>query len=140
MARDSQVGNNPLGLKYEIRFPDYPALPKPGVVARQWPPLTETVDPAFVCYRRLYFEQLNLERYGWDLGLLSPLVSQGAFYLDLALLPYHAATDPFRRFECNRGYCLPGDPVPLLLYPPEWSWTGFLAEAGVIGLGFVAFP
>src|SRR5262249_27233267 len=51
MTKDSKIENNPLGLKYEIQFPDYPPPPKPGLVARQWPPMTETVDPAFVCYR-----------------------------------------------------------------------------------------
>ena len=140
MTRDGQLGINPIGLKYEIHFPEYPAVPNAERVARPWAPLTEVVDPPFVCYQRLYFEQLNLERYGWDLGLVSPLVSQGAFYFDLVTLPYHAATEPFRRYECNAGYCLPGDPVPLLLYPPEWSLSGVLAEAAVIGLGFVILP
>jgi hypothetical protein len=140
MARDARLGDNPLSLKYEIRFPDYPPVPKAERVVRQWAPLVEPVDPPFVCYRRLYFEQLNFERYGWDLGILSPFLSQGAFYFDLVTLPYHLAMDPFRRFECNAGYCLPGDPVPLLLYPPPWSLSGVLAEAAVAGLLVVVFP
>jgi hypothetical protein len=140
MAREGRLGINPLNLKYEIVFPDYPAAPKEEYVPRRWPALAEIVEPALVCYKRLYFEQLNFERYGWDLGAISPFLSQGAFYFDLISLPYHAATEPFRRYECNAGYYLPGDPVPLLLYPQELSWTGALAEAAVIGLGFVIFP
>jgi hypothetical protein len=140
MARDGQLGINPIGLKYDIHFPDYPAVARAERVPREWAPLTETVEPPFVCYRRLFFEQLNFERYGWDLGLVSPLVSEGVFCFDLVTLPYHAAKDPCRNFECNTGYCLPGDPVPLLLYPPEWSLSGGLAELAVIGLGFVVFP
>ena len=140
MARESRLGINALGLKYDIAFPRYPAVPAPEPIVRRWAPLTETVEVPFVAYRRLYFEQLNFERYGWDLGVLSPFLSQAAFYFDLVTLPYHAGIDPFRRYDCNAGYCLPGDPVPLLLYPPQWSWSGALSEAAVVGLGFVFFP
>ena len=140
MAREAQRGVNPLKLKYDFVRPDYPAVPKEEYVARPWEPLTEIVEPPYVCYRRLYFEQINSERYGWDFGLVHPLVSAGIFYFDVATRPYHAAEDPLRRYECDTGYFLPGDPVPLLLYTPELSWPGVLAEAAVIGLGFVMFP
>jgi hypothetical protein len=140
MTTDSQLGLNPLGLKYGMQFPEYPSVPKAQAVVRQWAPLTEVVEPPVVCYRRLYFEQLNLERYGWGLGVLSPFVSQGAFYFDLVTLPYRAGMEPLRRYECNAGYALPGDPVPLLLYPLEPSLTGAATEAAVIGLLSVVFP
>ena len=58
----------------------------------------------------------------------------------MALLPYHAFTDPFRTFECSTGYCLPGDPTPLLIYPPELSASGTVAEAGAILGVFAVFP
>jgi hypothetical protein len=144
MAREGLAGENPFGLKYEIFFPsslpNYPTLPSGPLPVRQWEPLAEIVPPPYVCYNRLYFQQLNMERYGWDLGVWSPLASVAAFYVDLFALPYHAATEPLRRYECNTGYCLPGDPVPLLLYPPELSLTGALGEAAVIGLAAVFFP
>jgi hypothetical protein len=141
MAREAPQGFNPLGLRYEFVAPSYPPIP-PSVayVPRPWEPMPEIVEPAYLCYGRLYFEQLNAERYGWDLGPLHPLISAGTFYLDLAMLPYNAATDPLRRYECNPGYALPGDPMPLLLYPSELSLPGALAEAAAIGLMFVIFP
>jgi hypothetical protein len=140
MIRNSKTGENLLGIKYLFLNPDYPAVSKEKFVTRQWDPLTEMIEPPYVCYRRLYFEQINSERYGWDLGLGHPLLSAGIFFSDVALLPYHAFTEPLRRYECNAGYYLPGDPVPLLLYPPELSLTGALAEAAVIGIGFAIFP
>jgi hypothetical protein len=141
MTREAKEGNNPLSLKYEIFFPTYPSVAKETFVARTWTPLGEIVDPPFVCYRRLYFEQINFERYGWDLGpLRSVLLSQADFYWNLVTLPYHAGTEICRRYECNSGYYLPGDPAPLLLYPPKLSITGALAEGAAIGLGFVMFP
>src|SRR5260370_20742759 len=107
MAGNSEIGLNPLRLKSEIQFPEYPAVPPPEAQIRDWAPLAEFVQPPYVCYRRLYFEQPNLERYGWDLGLFSPLVSQGPFYFDFVTLPHHPAREPFPRYECNTGHCLP---------------------------------
>jgi hypothetical protein len=141
MAREAAKGLTPLGLDYRFVLPSYPPVPpQVAYVLRPWEPLGEIVEPAYLCYGRLYFEQINAERYGWDLGPLHPLVSAGIFYFDLATLPYHAATDPLRRYECNAGYALPGDPMPLLLYPPNLNVPGVLAEAAAIGLMFVIFP
>jgi hypothetical protein len=84
---------------------------------RIWPYLVATAEPCYVCYKRLWFEQKNSERYGWDLGVLQPFVSAGVFYTDLALLPLHWVTDPLRWYECSAGECLPGDPVPFLWNP-----------------------
>jgi hypothetical protein len=98
------------------------------------------VEPSYLCYGRLYFEQKNFERYGWDLGPFTPLLSAAGFYWDLAWLPYHLATAPCRQYECSAGYCLPGSPVPLLLYPPELSLTGFVAEAGTVVAMVAIFP
>ena len=140
MAEEAREGINPLGLRYDFVYPTYAPVPPPAYVARNWESLVEIVEPAYLCYGRLYFEQINAERYGWDLGPLHPLISAGTFYFDLATLPYHAATDPLRRYECNTGYALPGDPMPLLLYRPQLSLPGALAEAAAIGLMFVIFP
>ena len=140
MAQEAPLGTTPLGLRYDFVPPSYPPVPPPSYVERTWPPLAEIVEPAYLCYGRLYFEQINAERYGWDLGPLHPLISAGTFYFDLATLPYHAATDPLRCYECNTGYALPGDPMPLLWYPPKPSLTGALAEAAAIGVLFVIFP
>ena len=55
-------------------------------------------------------------------GGVAPSEKQGtdlAAFADVVLLPYHWGTDPCNCTECNRGYCLPGDPVPFLVYPPN---------------------
>jgi hypothetical protein len=140
MSREAKQGINPLKLRYEAVFPTYPPVRPPVPFARVWEPLGERIEPAYLCYGRLYFEQLNGERYGWDLGPLHPLIAAGTFYFDVAAWPYHAATDPLRCYECNTGYALPGMPMPLLLYRPEFSWTGTAAEAAAIGLLLVCFP
>ncbi len=121
-------------------FPDEPILSREPYPGRHWPALVRHVEPYYVCYGRLLFEQKNLERYGWSLGPVTPLVSAGKFFWDVAWLPYHLATRPCRQYDCSAGHCLPGDPVPLLLYPPEISATGMLTQVGVITGLFFIFP
>ena len=93
-----------------------------------------------MAHKRLMFEQINYERYGWDLGIVDPPLSAAKFFADVVMLPYHAYTDPFRHFDTGAGYCLPGDPVPLLIYPPELSATGALAETAAVLTVFAVFP
>jgi hypothetical protein len=122
-------------------FPtEYTRSSDPGSVSRPFAPMVERVEPAYVCYQRLYFEDKNSERYGWEFGPLQPVLSAALFYKDMILWPYHIGTRPCQRYECSAGYCLPGDPVPYLIYPIEWSVTGGLLEAGTIVGLYAIFP
>jgi len=124
-----------------VVFPEYPPLTREThVPPRAYGKMIEPVEPNCVCHGRLYFEQKNFERQGWDLGVFAPAVSVGIFYYYLALLPYHYWTRPCDRYDCSAGKCLPGDCLPLYLYPEEFSLTGLAGEASVLGLGFLAFP
>jgi len=100
---------------------------------------TEIAEPNYVCYSRTFFDQLNAERYGWELSILQPGISLGTFWFDTVMLPYHIATDPCRHYECNAGYCLPGDPVPYLIYPPDINLYGIAAEVATFAGITVAF-
>jgi hypothetical protein len=123
-----------------IVFPDRPELTTESYQPRKFEPIVCLVEPNNVVHRRLYFEEKNAERYGWELGALQPVVSSLYFFRDVLLLPHNLATHPHRRFESSAGQCLPGDPVPYLLYPPELTGSGLLAEVGAIALLAVAFP
>ena len=123
-----------------INFPEEPVLSSQPYYGRDWPAQKMTVEPIYVCHERLLFEQINQERYGWDFGILAPLLSTGIFYKDVVFMPYHLGTQPLRCFECSSGKCQPGDPVPLLLAPPELSLTGALAETAVLATLFAVFP
>jgi hypothetical protein len=123
-----------------IQFPDKPKLTDLAYAPRKFAPLFEMEEPNYVVYRRLYFEDVNSERYGWDLGPAQPVVSTLYFFKDVLLLPNNFASYPCRRFETSAGYCMPGDPVPYILYPPELTWTGLLAEVGAGGLMTLVFP
>lgn len=121
-------------------FPESSILSREPYKRRDFPEMVEVVEPSYVCHRRLYFEQPNFERIGYNFGVLQPAICLGVFYYDMALLPYHVWTDVHDRGECNVGKCLPGDPAPLLVPRERLSVTGALGQAGTI-LGFVyLFP
>lgn len=123
-----------------VIFPVDPVISTETYQGRKWYPMRMEVAPYYVCHGRLRFQQINFQRYGWDLGILAPLVSWGTFLFDFVTLPYHLAMEPCRCFEYNTGWCLPGDPVPLLLYPLHISPTGFVAEVGTILTLVAVFP
>jgi hypothetical protein len=109
-------------------------------VGRSFEPHLRSVEPNFVCHHRLYFEEKNAERQGWELGPLQPITSTLYFLKDYFSLPYNFATRPCQRWECSAGKCLPGDATPYLLYPVEFSVTGAMFQAGtVVGLAAI-FP
>jgi hypothetical protein len=123
-----------------IIFPEEQPLTTETYERRHFPHIVKGVEPAYVCHGRLFFEQPNFERQGWDLGYLTPLVNLGVYYYDLALLPYHCATCPFQRTDCSAGKCLPGDPTPFYLYPEKLSVTGLVGQATVVTGLFYLFP
>lgn len=123
-----------------ITFPDEPVLSKERYTGRAWPKQQTLAEPNYVCYRRLYFEQRNEERFAWDLGVIQPLVSAGQFFGDFVTLPYKMGTEPCRYYECSAGQCLPGQPTPYLIYPPQLNVTGIAAEVAVVGALFAIFP
>jgi hypothetical protein len=129
-----------IGVGDPIQFPEKPELTTEAYQTRRQAPIIVLAEPSYIVYQRLYFEDKNSERYGWDLGPIQPLVSTACFFKDVLLFPHNCATDLCRRFETNAGQCLPGDPVPYIVYPPEVSGSGLLAEVGLIALLFVAVP
>jgi hypothetical protein len=124
----------------QIAFPPRPEITADSFQARKFEPTVCQVEPAYVVYRRLYFEEKNAERYGWEIGPLQTAVSTLYFFKDVALLPHNIATYPCRRFETDAGQCQPGDPVPYRLYPLELTGSGLLAEVGTIALIAAIIP
>jgi hypothetical protein len=125
-------------------FPDPPILSRDSYAGRGhlWQKRQMTVEPNFVCYGKLQsmFEDTNQERYGWDLGPLSVPLGVVKFASDVALFPMNYFADPCRLHECSAGHCLPGDPVPFMLYPREFTVTGTAAQLAVIAALVVMFP
>jgi hypothetical protein len=125
-----------------IEFPKDVYLIAPGEVyaGRKWPMQSTATVPNIVCYRPLYFEDLNSERYGWDACLFQPFLSTGKFYLDTLMLPYNMGVLSPCDCECNTGYYLPGTPVPYMCYVPPLSWKGILYQSAAIAIPAAIWP
>jgi len=109
-------------------------------IREAYPPVKTHVEPDFVVHRRLYFEEKNAERYGWDMGILQPVVSTAMFYKDVLLWPANLASHSFERYDTSAGKYLAGSPVPYFLYPPEIDLFGFGVGGVVIAGVAVILP
>lgn len=115
-----------------------PVFQPPVQVKAGYEPVRALIEPGYVVHRRLYFEEKNSDRYGWELGMAQPLVSAGVFFKDVLLWPSHLTSNLFERYDTSAGKCRPGDPVAYYLYPPNITLGGGLIGAGVfIGAGFL---
>lgn len=119
----------PVGAKYQA---------KP--IRENYPPAKTLIEPDYVVHRRLLFEDVNSERYGWDLGIIQPIVSTAIFYKDTLLWPANLASHFFEWYDTSAGKYLPGTPVPYFLYPPEIDLFGFGVGGFVIAGAAVILP
>jgi hypothetical protein len=128
----------------ESQFDVIPPLTPPGTKylpkTASYPPLKLGIEPGYVVHRRLYFEELNSERFGWNAGVMQPVISSLYFYRDVLLWPARLASNPHEHYDTNLGKCLPGSPVPYYLYPLQIDIYGALFGAGFYtGMGII-FP
>ncbi len=104
----------------DVQFPDREPISTSSWQARSMPASRILSEPNFVCHDRLYCEEKNAERYGWDLGVIQPFVSTLYFARDTLIIPLAFVGRPLRHaLTPAAGKCLPGDPVPYILYPLE---------------------
>ncbi|MBN1589377.1 MAG: hypothetical protein JW888_07675 [Pirellulales bacterium] len=113
--------------------------PIPGVcgvkeetfVPRVWEPTTFTWKASGLCHKPLYFEEVQLERYGHSFGpYLQPVISQGHFFATVPVLPYLMGVNPPNECLYTLGYYRPGSCAPYMLDPLPISVRGALLEAG----------
>lgn len=107
---------------------------------RPWPLHCYWWESPAVCHRPLYFEQVNLERYGYSCGVAQPLVSAAHFFGTIPALPYLMAAEPCRECVYTLGHYRPGSCAPFQLHHPPLSFQGAVAEAGVLTGLIFAIP
>jgi hypothetical protein len=91
------------------------------------------------CHGPLYFEEVNLERYGYQCHpLVQPWVSGTHFFLTVPTLPYQMTVHPPRECIYTLGYYRPGSRVPWQRNYLPWDPRAAAVEAGVaVGLVFL---
>jgi hypothetical protein len=89
-------------------------------------------DATCLCHRPLYFEETNLERYGYGCcETLQPLASAAHFFGTIPVLPYCMAVDCPNECIYTLGQYRPGSCVPKRYIWPPLSPRAILAEGGV---------
>lgn len=97
-----------------------------------YPPGQTLLEPGYVLHRRLFFEELNSERYGWEVGIHQPAISTLIFWKDTVLYPAKLASNCGEWYDASAGKCLPGSAVPYKWYPEQVDAFGLLVGTGTI--------
>jgi hypothetical protein len=109
----------------------------PKYVARNFSPTLFTWKAASLCHKPLYFEDVQLERYGhsWN-PIIQPFMSGAHFFVSVPLLPYKMGLKPPHECVYTLGYYRPGncapymfEPIPLSLRAAVWEAAGITAFA-----------
>ncbi|MEQ1904123.1 MAG: hypothetical protein ABL888_08075 [Pirellulaceae bacterium] len=107
---------------------------------RCWEPQTVTWYASNLCHKPLYFEHVQLERYGHSAGpYMGPLCSTAHFFGSVITFPYHTAIHPPNECVYPLGYYRPGNCAPWLVEPFPISLKGAIRQAAVVTGGFFVF-
>ncbi|MEQ8634073.1 hypothetical protein [Gimesia maris] len=97
-----------------------------------------TWEASDINYNPLYFEDPNLERYGYSRrDLVQPFVSVGRFTGQLLALPYQMSIDPVRKKMYPLGFYRPGEPnIPKRINGIPWNTKAAVTE-GLTATGLI---
>ncbi|MEM6363190.1 MAG: hypothetical protein AAF745_02105 [Planctomycetota bacterium] len=108
-------------------------LPQSPYEQRNWNPQTVVWAASNLCHKPLYFEEVNLERYGHTAGpLAQPIVSSAHFFLNIAVLPYKMGVHSPHECQYALGYYRPGNCAPWIIPPVPLSVKGAWYQAAAI--------
>ena len=105
---------------------------------REWPHYLYQWEPSSLYHRPLYFEEVNLERYGYSCCPLGqPLISGARFFTTVPILPYKMAVEPICECTYSLGHYRPGSCAPNRIHwIPLRPKAGAVEAAAVTGLIF----
>lgn len=123
------------------RIPEDEALLAQALPMRDAIPQTVTWKASALCHKPLYFEDIQLERYGHSAGpILQPIKSSAHFFANMAIFPYNTGIHPMTECQYSLGYYRPGDCAPWLIDPVPLSLRGALRQAGIVTAGALTIP
>lgn len=97
---------------------------------RCWTPQVVTWKASSLCHKPLYFENVQLERYGHSRGpFAQPVHSTWHFFRSLVTVPYQTAIWPATECQYALGYFRPGDCAPWLKDAIPFSLAGVQRQA-----------
>ena len=102
---------------------------------------TVTWKASGACHKPLYFEDIQLERYGHEWGpIAQPVISTAHFFGDVLVLPYKMGIHPMNECQYSLGHYRPGSCAPWTIGPVPISLRGALLQATVITGAALALP
>ncbi len=108
---------------------------------RSWQSTTMTWKASNLCHKPLYFEDVNLERYGHTRGpFWEPVVSSAHFFVNIAVLPYKMGVHTPGECQYALGYYRPGNCAPWIKPPVPISLRGGLTQATALTGAFWLIP
>jgi hypothetical protein len=123
------------------RPPQHVEFFDPCGATRGWPVTSYNWVASCFCSNPLYFEEINLERYGYGCGCCGPCcstcvqsVASGAhFFANVVALPYYMGADCPCSCDYTLGHYRPGS-------CPPWRWTccSTCSALGAVSAGGVA--
>ena len=100
---------------------------------RQWTPTTMTYMASNLCHNPLYFEDVNLERYGHTRGpVLEPMMQTAHFFGSIVVLPYKMGVHTPGECQYALGYYRPGNCAPWITPAIPISARGAIAQAATM--------
>ncbi len=106
-----------------------------------WHPMCYCWEAPALWHRPLYFEEINLERYGYScrrMCLFQPVVSGARFFATVPALPYLISARPPCECVSTLGHYRPGSCVPYRCHRPELRLIPTSVEAvAATGLVFL---
>jgi hypothetical protein len=110
-------------------------------LGRHFVQTTFTWKASALCHKPLYFEQLQLERYGHTAGpIVQPFLSGAHFFGSIATLPYAMGVQPPNECIYQLGLYRPGSCAPWLVDPIPLSLRGALFQTGAVLGGIYVIP
>ena len=108
---------------------------------RNWTAMTFTWKASGLCHKPLYFEDVQLERYGHSAGPIKQTALSGLhFFGNIFFLPYHMGMNPPTECQYALGYYRPGSCAPWLLPAVPLSARGARMQIGAISGGITLIP
>jgi hypothetical protein len=108
---------------------------------RAWQHAKVTWKASNLCHKPLYFEEVNLERYGHTAGpFIQPIVSSAHFFANIAVLPYKMGVHSPSECQYTLGYYRPGNCAPWIVPPVPISVRGGLYQAAAMTGAFWLIP
>jgi hypothetical protein len=136
ISLDISVSGNPgEDFPFECRAVDRPFQ------GRNWSQVTYMWKASALCHKPLYFEQVQVERYGHSWGpALQPIMSGAHFFATIPILPYKMGLETPNECIYTLGYYRPGDCAPYMIPAFPFTWRAAAFQAGFATGAAVVVP